>query len=128
MRKVCWQSNGVSVDFLGSLGLHTGPRKQPGGQGTQFLGGSWCGQPLPPGLPWQETKSARCWEMHVRVEDSWVALHQKVLLGSEARPPRAPWVWWTGVSSSDVPEAVDASLPSACSGAGTGGPMEGKGG
>ena len=49
MRKVCWQSDGVSVDFLGSLGLHTGPRKQPGGQGSQFLGGSWCGQPLPPG-------------------------------------------------------------------------------
>ena len=66
--------------------------------------------------------------MHVRVEDSWVALHQKGLLGSEAGPPRAPWVWWTGVSRSDVPEAVDASLPSAWPGAGTAGPMEGKGG
>lgn len=46
------QSDGVLVDFLGSLGLHAGLRKQPGSQGTQFGGG---GQPVcttpPSGAP-----------------------------------------------------------------------------
>ena len=64
MSEACWQSGGVLADFLGSLGLHTGLRKQPGGQGTQFGGG---GQPVcttpPPGPPQQETKPARCWEI-----------------------------------------------------------------
>lgn len=70
--------------------------------------------------------AARC-----RQSGRWLGgISSEGVAGLRGQAPRAPWVWWTRVSSSDVPEAVDvrASLPSAWPGAGRGDPMEGKGG